>query len=93
MDMETGEHNPLDSEGSISRRVYWKKQVRRTTGLLVVWAIVGFGMSILGVKVLNGATFNGMPFGFWMAQQGAIIVFVLLILAYAILSQQADEAD
>ena len=31
-----------------------------------------------------------MPLGFWMAQQGAIIVFVLLILSYAILTQRAE---
>ena len=65
----------------------WRTQVRRTVGLLVIWAVVGFGMSILGVEWLNGFTFNNMPFGFWMAQQGAVIIFVLLILTYAILSQ------
>ncbi len=75
------------------RNAYWRRQIRRTTGLLIVWALVGFGMSILGVRLLNGVTFNGMPFGFWMAQQGAIIVFVLLILAYAVLSQRADNRE
>ena len=72
------------------REAYWRSQVRRTFGLLVIWAVVGLGLSILGVEFLNGFTFNNMPLGFWMAQQGAIIVFVLLILTYAILTQRAE---
>ena len=72
------------------REAYWRAQIRRTFGLLIIWAVVGFGLSILGVEFLNGFTFNNMPFGFWMAQQGAIIVFVLLILSYAILTQRAE---
>ena len=75
----------------MDRKLYWKKQLRRTVGLLMIWAIVGFGMSILWVESLNTVSFNNIPFGFWMAQQGAIVVFVLLILAYAILSERADK--
>ena len=75
---------------SIDRQAYWRSQIRRTVGLLIIWAVVGFGLSILSVEFLNGFTFNNMPFGFWMAQQGAIIVFVLLILSYAILTQRAE---
>ena len=75
---------------SIDRQAYWRSQIRRTIGLLIIWAVVGFGLSILGVEFLNGYTFNSMPLGFWMAQQGAIIVFVLLILSYAILTQRAE---
>ena len=72
------------------RKAYWQAQIRRTFGLLIIWAIVGFGLSILGVEALNNFTLNNMPLGFWMAQQGSIIVFVLLILAYAILTQRAE---
>lgn len=75
----------------MTKQEYWRKQIRRTIGLLVIWAIVGFGFSILGVEYFNQFEFAGMPFGFWMAQQGSIIIFVLLILAYAILSERADK--
>ena len=78
------------SMSPIDRKIYWKRQVRRTAGLLVIWAVVAFGLSILGVEALNTLTFNNMPFGFWMAQQGSIIVFVLLILTYAILTQRSE---
>ncbi len=75
----------------IDKKQYWQKQIRRTVGLLIIWAVAGFGMSILGVEFLNGFEFNGIPFGFWMAQQGSIIIFVVLIFAYAFLSERADE--
>lgn len=75
----------------MNRKLYWKKQLRRTVGLLVIWAVVGFGMSIFWVESLNTVSLNNIPFGFWMAQQGAIVIFVLLILAYAILSERADR--
>lgn len=73
-------------------RSHWRGQVRRTLVLLVIWAIVGFGMSILFVEELNQLRIGTMPFGFWMAQQGSIFVFILLILIYAVLSGRADRA-
>lgn len=76
----------------MDRRTYWRRQLRRTLLLLLVWCFVGFGMSILFVESLNQLSIGGMPFGFWMAQQGSIYVFILLILVYAIASGRADRA-
>lgn len=59
--------------------------------MLSIWAIVGFGLSILFVEELNQITLGEMPLGFWMAQQGSIYVFILLVLAYALLMERADR--
>lgn len=75
----------------IDRKTYWRRQVRRTLILISIWAIVGFGLSILFVEELNQITLGDMPLGFWMAQQGSIFVFILLILTYALLSGKADR--
>lgn len=77
---------------SPERRLYWRRQIRRTLLLLTIWAVVAFGMSILFVEPLNAFQLGGLPFGFWMAQQGSIYVFILLILVYAVLSERADRA-
>jgi len=74
------------------RQAYWRGQLRRILLLLAVWAVVGFGMGIFGVEALNAFSLGGMPFGFWMAQQGSIFVFVLLIMIYAVTSDRADRA-
>jgi putative solute:sodium symporter small subunit len=69
---------------------YWKANKALIRNLLIVWAIVSLGMSILFVIPLNGLRIGNLPFGFWMAQQGSIFVFVVLIFVYAI---QMDRLD
>lgn len=76
----------------IRRRFRWKRQLRRTLALLAIWAFVGFVCSILFVEQLNGIQVAGVPFGFWMAQQGSIFVFVALILFYAIMSDRDEKS-
>jgi putative solute:sodium symporter small subunit len=73
------------------RRAYWRRTLRRTVLLLSVWLLVGPIMSILLVEPLNRITVSGMPFGFWMAHQGSIYVFVVLIFLYAWLSDRTDR--
>ena len=75
----------------VDRKAYWRRQVRRTVALLVVWAVAGLGLSILFVENLNHIMLGDMPLGFWMAQQGSIFIFILLILIYAVLSGRADR--
>lgn len=76
----------------ISHQQYWRSQRTRIVCLLVVWAIVAFGLSIFGVEALNHVSLAGIPLGFWMAQQGSIYIFVLLILIYALTSDRAERA-
>jgi putative solute:sodium symporter small subunit len=59
--------------------------------LLGAWFFCGFVMSIFFVEALNGISFGGVPFGFWMAQQGSIFVFVVLIFIFAILGDKLDR--
>ena len=76
----------------VSPQAYWRGQKRRTAILLAVWAVVGFGLAIVGAPWLNGVSFGGIPLGFWVAQQGAIFVFVALVWIYAWTSDRADRA-
>jgi len=70
---------------------YWRRNLRLTIGLLVVWAIAGLGCGVLFADALNEYTFLGCPLGFWFAQQGAIVVFVVLILCYALAMARLDR--
>lgn len=72
------------------RKAYWKANKALIRNLLIVWAVVSLGMSILFVIPLNHIKLGSLPFGFWMAQQGSIFVFVVLIFIYAI---QMDKLD
>lgn len=64
------------------RREYWRRNLRIMAVLLTIWALVSYGAGILFVEPLNNITFMGFPFGFWMAQQGSLITFVILIAVY-----------
>ncbi|WP_156291673.1 DUF4212 domain-containing protein [Oceanobacillus salinisoli] len=73
------------------QRRYWKKNVKLISSLLVVWALVGFGGGILFAEPLSQVSFFGVSLSFWIAQQGAILVFILLILIYAIRMDKLDQ--
>jgi putative solute:sodium symporter small subunit len=79
------------SKPQIDRVQYWRTQIQRTVILLVVWFTVGFLLSVFLARPLNDINFGGIPFGFWMAQQGAIFVFISLVLIYAVMSGRLDE--
>ena len=64
------------------RREYWRRNVRLMSILLMIWALVSFGAGILFVDQLNQLSIFGIPLGFWFAQQGSIVVFVILIAIY-----------
>lgn len=63
--------------------------------LLSIWFIASFGCGIIFREWLdqNAPSIGNAPFGFWMAQQGSIITFVLIIIAYAILMNRADDKN
>lgn len=66
------------------RHIFWRSNIRTVVLLLCVWAAVGPGCGVLFADVLNEHRFLGFRLGFWFAQQGSILVFVLLILIYAL---------
>ena len=70
---------------------YWKKNITIMAVLLLIWAAVGLGAGILFADSLNAYHLGGYPLGFWFAQQGSIIVFVVLILVYAIMLNRLDK--
>ncbi|MYD43652.1 MAG: DUF4212 domain-containing protein [Gammaproteobacteria bacterium] len=75
----------------MKHRRYWLANLRLVGVLLCVWFIVSFGCGILLVDVLNQIQFGGFKLGFWFAQQGSIVVFVILIFVYAVLANRLDR--
>ena len=69
---------------------YWRANILIMSVLLIVWAAAGLGCGVLLADRLNGFSLGGFPLGFWFAQQGSIIVFILLILIYAVLLNHLD---
>ena len=72
-------------------KMYWKKNIRIVLTLLTIWFFVSFGMGILWVDALDSFRFFGFKFGFWMAQQGSIFCFVILIFVYVYKMNKLDH--
>lgn len=62
---------------------YWRANLRLIVGCLIVWGIVSFGFGILLRPLLQWWRVGGTDLGFWFAQQGSILVFLVLIFFYA----------
>lgn len=84
----TAQRDPRVAE-AIDR--YWKRNLSIMAVLLLIWAAVGLGAGVLFADTLNAWSLGGIPLGFWFAQQGSIIVFVVLILVYALTLNRLDR--
>ncbi|MBT8113760.1 MAG: DUF4212 domain-containing protein [Arenicella sp.] len=62
---------------------YWRANLRLILALLVIWFTVPFLGGIVFVEFFNQFRLGGYKLGFWIAQQGAIYLFVVLIFVYA----------
>lgn len=69
---------------------YWRRVLRLTGALLLLWSAVTFG----GVFFARDLAFDffGWPFGFWLAAQGAVIGYVVLVAGYAYALNRLDRA-
>ena len=71
--------------------IYWKKNLKYLTLLLIIWFISSFGFGIILADELNKIQFFGFKLGFWFAQQGSIYTFVILIFTYIYLMNRLDK--
>ncbi|WP_217175508.1 DUF4212 domain-containing protein [Coraliomargarita akajimensis] len=74
-------------------RAYRRSAIKITLGLLFIWFLVSFGCGILlrDWMDVNMPSVGNASFGFWMAQQGSIIGFVCILVAYAVLMNRLDS--
>ncbi len=61
---------------------YWRENLKLLTILLSIWFLVSYGAGIIFVDFLNQFHLGGFPLGFWFAQQGSIVTFVIIIFVY-----------
>lgn len=70
---------------------YWKAKLVALFVILAIWFVVSFGCGILFRESLDQFSIGKAPLGFWMAQQGSIICFVVLLIVYAIWMNALDS--
>lgn len=72
-------------------KLYWKKNVRLLIILLSIWFTVSFLLGIIFSEELDQISFFGFKLGFWISQQGAIIVYIAIIFTYVKRMQKLDR--
>lgn len=65
-----------------SGEAYWKANIRLITIHLIIWASVSYLGGIILRPALSGIAIGGTDLGFWFAQQGSILVFIVQIFVY-----------
>ncbi|EHR72546.1 putative solute:sodium symporter small subunit [Burkholderiales bacterium JOSHI_001] len=70
-------------------RRYWPRTATLTWQLMALWFGATFGVAYFA-RDLN-FSFFGWPFSFWVGAQGALIVYLLLIWAYARAMDRMDR--
>ncbi|MHC5068296.1 MAG: DUF4212 domain-containing protein [Planctomycetota bacterium] len=87
--MEAPENTgPVQGE---NHRRYWRACLKTIIILLSIWFVIGFVLPLFLVDQLNEIRIGGFKLGFWMAQQGGIIGFILLITVYSFIADRLDR--
>ena len=68
---------------------YWRKNLSITAVLLAIWFIATFVMGYYARDL--SFDFFGWPFSFYMAAQGSLIIYVLIIWYYARTMNKLDH--
>jgi putative solute:sodium symporter small subunit len=67
----------------------WRRRMRVTGWLLAAWFAVTFGVSFFA-RELRVVVF-GWPLSFWVAAQGALLVYMALVVGFARQMGRLDE--
>jgi putative solute:sodium symporter small subunit len=71
-------------------REYWSKNLAITGILLFIWFVATFVVGYFA-REINSVSFFGWPLAFYMAAQGSLIIYVIIIWYYARYMNSLDQ--
>lgn len=74
-----------------SSNAYWAANLRVIIISLIIWFACSFGLGIILRPALSGIMIGGADLGFWMAQNGSIYIFIILIFVYTKIMNNLDR--
>jgi putative solute:sodium symporter small subunit len=66
----------------------WRFKKWLTVALLLLWAAVSFGVPYFALDLRFD--WWGTPFSFWMAAQGALLVYLAIVAVYGLVMNRLD---
>ncbi|RSZ55354.1 DUF4212 domain-containing protein [Massilia atriviolacea] len=73
-----------------ARRAHWRRTRRLTAILLLVWLAAGF-CTVFFARELAAWSLAGWPLPFYLAAQGASLVYLAILGVYVLAMQRADR--
>lgn len=73
-----------------ARAAHWQRTRRVTTLLLLLWFATTFG-AVFFAREMDGLTVFGWPLSFYLAAQGASLVYLLILGLYAVAMRRHDK--
>jgi putative solute:sodium symporter small subunit len=70
---------------------YWRQNLVYIAAVLTAWTSVSLGAGVLFADRLNAFRIAGFPLGFWFANQGSVLAFVVLTFVYVGLMNRLDR--
>ena len=74
-----------------ARYAFWLKTRRWTLGLLAAWLLVNLAVPWFA-REWDRYTFLGFPLGYWLASEGALLVYLGLISVYVLVMDRLESA-
>ena len=71
---------------------YWRRTSTLMWTMFALWVFFGFVIHFF-VNQLNEIQFLGFPLGFYMAAQGSLIVFVIMLFFFASAQDKIDREE
>ena len=68
------------------------RHLRLKAGLLLLWALVSF-VATWFARDLQFLVVAGWPLGYWVAAQGAVVVFIAIVVAYGWAMNRFERQD
>ena len=78
------------ANGTVDR--YWARTSTLMWIMLALWVFFSFIIHFF-VEPLNSIKILGFPFGFYMASQGSLIVFVIMLFVFAKRQETIDTEE
>lgn len=78
-------------EKTNKQKAYWKENLKLIKILLFIWALVSLVFVVLLGDVLSEINFFGVNLSFWFGQQGSILIFLILLIVYAVRMDRLDK--
>jgi len=74
------------------RRQHWQKTRRMTALLLILWLLTSFCAAFFA-RELTGWSVFGWPLSFYLAAQGASLVYLAILAVYAWRMRRLDQTS